>query len=188
MPCERGNVANPVIALCPGYEGIYIVTSEGDVARQLRSQGAAVGLVLKPALDGRGYPCVGLRKGGKQRWEKVHRLVCAAFHGPAPNGRGYVNHKDGDKANNKASNLEWVSAAENAIHAHANGLTRPAVGEQHGKAQAVYRIGHDGSATFFPTIKAACESTPGARRDRVWEAATPGKKLKAHAGYRWRYA
>lgn len=181
-------MVDAVLALCPGYEGLYCVSSDGDVIRQGRARGASVGLTLKPAVDGRGYANVCLWRGGKQKSEKVHRLVCAAFHGPAPTGRGHVNHKNGVKTDNRAANLEWVSAAENAIHAHATGLMNPAKDERHGKAQAVYRIGHDGSATFFPTLKAACEGTPGARRDRIWEAATPGQRLTTHAGYRWRYA
>jgi len=37
----------------------------------------------------------------------VHRLVAEAFLGPAPPGMPDVRHKDGDWANNAATNLEW---------------------------------------------------------------------------------
>jgi len=46
----------------------------------------------------------------------VHRLVCLAFH-PVVDGNHVVNHKDGDKKNNKASNLEWSNPVANRIHA-----------------------------------------------------------------------
>ena len=43
-------------------------------------------------------------------------MVAAAFIGPRPKGY-HINHKDGDKANNCVTNLEYVSPSENAIHA-----------------------------------------------------------------------
>lgn len=44
----------------------------------------------------------------------VHRLVCEAWHGPAPGPKPQCRHLDGDPHNNAASNLRWGSAAENA--------------------------------------------------------------------------
>jgi hypothetical protein len=46
----------------------------------------------------------------------VHKLICMAFYGQCKPGFCYVNHKDGNKLNNKASNLEWVSPSENIYH------------------------------------------------------------------------
>ena len=58
----------------------------------------------------------------------VHRLVALAFLGPpADRSQTQVNHKDLDKSNNAVSNLEWVTAAENRAHFHANAnMTRVA--------------------------------------------------------------
>ena len=52
----------------------------------------------------------------------VHRLVAKAFI-ENPEGLPEVNHKDGNKLNNEASNLEWCSKRQNIRHAINTGLT-----------------------------------------------------------------
>lgn len=44
---------------------------------------------------------------------KVHRLVCEAFHGPAPDGMPLVIHKDENALNNRQENLKWGTQKEN---------------------------------------------------------------------------
>ena len=44
---------------------------------------------------------------------KIHRLVCEAFHGPAPDGKPVVIHLDEDGTNNAPSNLKWGTQKEN---------------------------------------------------------------------------
>lgn len=58
----------------------------------------------------------------------LHRLVAKVFI-PNPNNLPQVNHKDGNRYNNSASNLEWCTCKENIRHCWANGLHM----EQHGE-------------------------------------------------------
>ncbi|OUM00557.1 hypothetical protein A8M77_21050 [Variovorax sp. JS1663] len=61
--------------------------------------------------------------GGTKKMMAVHRLV-AEVHCGNPHGLPEVNHRDGVKAHNAASNLEWVTRAENIQHAVRTGLHR----------------------------------------------------------------
>lgn len=109
-----------------GYEGIYRVSSHGRVLSVARKdlKGRRCGdEFLAGFVDRYGYVTVLLSKGGKKRRHKVHRLVCAAFHGPAPAGRE-VGHADGNRAHNNASNLRWVTRAENVADMMAHGTHR----------------------------------------------------------------
>jgi hypothetical protein len=83
---------------------------------------------LKPiAFDKLGHLKVTLQ-GGKQR--QVHRLVCAAFHGPPPTPRHEAAHLDGDPANCRADNLAWKTRKENAADMVRHGTV--CLGEKHG--------------------------------------------------------
>ena len=62
------------------------------------------------------YKTVRLRKNGKAKTEKVHRLLAKAFI-PNPDKKNCVNHKDANKLNNNLSNLEWCTHQENMRHA-----------------------------------------------------------------------
>ena len=50
-----------------------------------------------------------------------HRIIASIFC-ERETGKDFVNHIDGNKANNDASNLEWVTRSENTLHAYKNGL------------------------------------------------------------------
>lgn len=68
---------------------------------------------LKPLFNRQtGYYYVKLRQNGIRRNFAIHRLVATAFV-DNPKSKPQVNHKDENKKNNCADNLEWVSAWEN---------------------------------------------------------------------------
>jgi len=62
------------------------------------------------------YQMVCYHEGGIRKQFYVHRLVAEAFI-ENPECKKYVNHIDGNPSNNHASNLEWVTNAENISHA-----------------------------------------------------------------------
>lgn len=88
-----------------GHEG-YEVSDMGRVRNR------KTGLVRKLMPNDKGY----LRVQLDGSWLRAHRLVAEAFISN-PQGKPQVNHIDGDKANNRAENLEWVTNVENSRHA-----------------------------------------------------------------------
>lgn len=88
------------------------------------------GRMRKLKTEKNGYTSISLSYNGKSKTYKVHRLVALAFiHNPE--NKPEVNHKDGNKSNNLASNLEWVTVSENTQHAYDNGLAKGRNGETH---------------------------------------------------------
>ncbi len=99
-----------------GYEGLYEVSDLGrirSVARLISYKGTDLtalrrGTLMRGAPDRKGYEHLVLCKKGKQRTVFRSRIVAKAFV-PNPQGFKDVHHKDFDKTNNAANNLEWVT-------------------------------------------------------------------------------
>ena len=89
-----------------------------------------------------GYVIVSLQNKNIRKCFRVHVLVAAAFIGPKP-PRMDVNHIDGNKANNEAGNLEYVTRSENHRHAFRLGLAKSPftgrIGEKHFAAKLTDR-------------------------------------------------
>ena len=101
-----------------GYEGLYQVSNLGRV-KSLTKRYKDVECLKFYEWDG--YKIVGLHKNRQRTAYRVHRLVALAFV-PNEQGKPQVNHINGDKSDNRASNLEWCTGSENMKHAYSNGL------------------------------------------------------------------
>lgn len=79
--------------------------------------------ILSPQLDKNGYEKVQMMSDdGKRHRYSVHRLILENFNPVEGMDKLQVNHKDGNKRNNKLENLEWVTCQENINHAINNNL------------------------------------------------------------------
>lgn len=120
-----------------GYEGYLEVSSEGRVRsvdriilrKDTMTPVFKQGRVLSIQKDRQGYCRIAVSWKGSTNCLKIHRLVAMMFI-PNPENKPQVNHIDGDKSNNKVSNLEWVTNSENQLHAVENGLRIHLKGEE----------------------------------------------------------
>ena len=95
-----------------GFEGVYVVSNLGNVARLRGNQLRYLKACCAGGRTGREYLYVNMSANGKYRSSSVHRLVAEAFckRGPRQND---VDHIDGNKFNNKSSNLRWMTHVGN---------------------------------------------------------------------------
>lgn len=110
------------------YEGLYEVSDYGRVRRvdsyvnsgiRFNKTVCRKGRVLKQNAKKNGYLTVDLSKGNIVKTINVHRLVAEAFLEKDPE-RVVVNHKNCNKHDNRAENLEWCTSFENREHAKAH--------------------------------------------------------------------
>ena len=104
-----------------GYEGLYQVSDTGLIKSLARYKPNHSKLQYIPEkikterVKEQGYSIIDLYKDNKGKTYHVHRLVAEAFV-PNPYNKETVNHIDGNKRNNIATNLEWATAKEQNVH------------------------------------------------------------------------
>lgn len=158
-----------------GYEGLYQVSNLGRVKSKKYNKEK----MLKPYTNSGGYSVVGLRKDGKTKFFRVHRLVAKAFiPNPDPENKTQVNHKNEfDKKNNCVENLEWVTPSENTNYATGNKRRRVKQGKK------VYQYTLDRRLVKIWNSTRECEEG-GFSKSAISEACRTGKH---YYGYRWSY-
>ena len=113
-----------------GFEGYYQVSNMGRikslerwVIRNKKGRLHVKARIIKGCIETRGYSAVTLTNNGKRTYARIHRLVADAFLNN-PFNKPEVNHIDGNKQNNKVSNLEYCTRIENEQHAYKTGLKK----------------------------------------------------------------
>lgn len=144
----------------PGYEGYYQVSSAGRVKSLGRFIQDRYGMkspyripprILKPKTSSNGYQWVNLSVQGIARPCRIHRMVAELFV-PNPDRLPTVNHKNEDKSDNRAENLEWCTQAYN--NAYGTRTERSQMSQK--QRRSVMMIAMDGKVLrTFPTLTAA---------------------------------
>lgn len=160
-----------------GYEGLYEVSNFGRVRNAAKAH-CARGGILKPMADAAGYCRINVYKSGKMAHKLVHRIVAESFV-ENPHNKFEVNHKDGNKANNDAANLEWVTPKENVKHSIENGL------RSNRTPVDMYTTSGDFVQTFASLSDAA--NAVGAKVHNISRCCSGRKGYKTACGYVWKY-
>ena len=95
---------------------MYAVNELGEVYSLRKNR------TISPKVNHDGYLRVQLWSANQCEFVAIHRLIAETFL-PNPDNKPFVNHIDGDKANNTVENLEWCTQKENIAHAWKNGLS-----------------------------------------------------------------
>ena len=107
--------------------GMYEVSNLGRIRNSQTKH------IMSLCPSEKGYMMVTVRcDDGKTKTMKFHRIVATMFVPGYSEINCEVNHIDGDKSNNRAENLEWVSHTYNIHHAYDHNLIPKIFGERHG--------------------------------------------------------
>lgn len=166
----------------------YLVSDEGYVlSKRFKNR------PLKPSKNPNGYWIVNLMVNGKRIGVAVHTLVARAFCPGYKKGLT-ANHKDGNKDNNKAENLEWITGYENIQHA-IHVLKKDRKGINNPNSKQVHMIDKKTNKTiksFDSCMDAAnfLEPFSDIKRLRIVEnniSRVACGKRKSYIGYIWQY-
>ena len=169
-----------------GYSDLYMISDHGRVMRIgqdiTRKDGAQVYYptrLLKPRKNSAGYLRVQLCRNGRPKWFFIHRLVAEAFCGGYFEG-AEVNHKDENKENNHAMNLEWCTPSYNCSYGSKPEATRRA----HSKMVVQYSLSGE-RLRYFPSTHSAARET-GCNQGHI--ASVCNGRRETTGGYIWKYA
>lgn len=167
----------------PGYT-LYRASDNGHI------WSCRKGSFLAERTRSDGYRQVTLCENGSRKQEYVHRLVAKAFvH--QPDGFTVVNHKNEDRGDNSAENLEWCTYVYNNNYGTCKEKQRETVGIENLRELARSaakkrrrRVRDIDSGKEYESIAAACADT-GARHGNIVLACQG--RIKTCVGRRWEY-
>ena len=148
----------------PGYEGLYQASNLGRIKSlsifyhsgfENRAIKERPERIVSSSYNWGGYERVCLANGKKRKSFLVHRLVAITFL-KKPVGLDFINHKNGNKKDNRLENLEWCNRSQNIRHAIEIGLKPTAKGADSKLAKKVYQVDENGNIIKeFPSCKTA---------------------------------
>jgi hypothetical protein len=173
---------------CPSFEKYYDISNYGNV-RSYHVHGGKYDRCIKPSpltiqySPQYEYLWVALSRGiGVVKSKTLHVLVAKAFV-PNPHNRKHAHHKDNDKTNPVAWNLEWVTPGQNQEYAYSDGHRKRPNGELNGRSKLnakevieIFRAdeNHYKLASLYEVSVAVIHSI---KNGRLWSSVT-GKKYK----------
>jgi hypothetical protein len=143
------------------YEGLYQVSNFGNIKSLERMVGCNGGfkkineVLCKTKEYKNGYKMISLSKFSKSKTMLIHRLAAIAFI-DNKGSNNVVNHKDGDRLNNRVDNLEWCSVRYNVTHSFRN----------------KQRSSNYTGVNFTPRMK-----------NKPWRCSLTDNKKRVHLGY-----
>lgn len=163
----------PIIIDGWDFTGYYEVSNYGNIrslSREVKRAGnkgnlTLEGQILKANITPKGYCRIQLSKNDRKRAFMVHRLVANAFL-ENPENKPSVNHKNGDKQDNRVTNLEWMTYSENEQHSYDNELR---------KSSIKYAV----TCTTLDITTLGCEKMAKELRKHGYEKASPAGVWKA---------
>lgn len=189
------DIKNEIWKDIAGYNGYYQISNYGRVKRKgyhyIDKYGHKKGRgekILSQLKNKSGYMLINLSKESISKHLYVHRLVACAFITNKDN-KLQVNHKNGNKSDNRVSNLEWSTRSENMKHAYATGLNIPnksqlgKIGILSARGKPIFQF--DNSMNFIKEFHTAKEAATfiGCHPTLITRCAN--KKYKFAKGYIW---
>ena len=164
----------------------YYVTDTGDIySRNYRKTGRIKRIL--PNKKRTGYLEICLSKNNKGFYKLVHRLVAKTFI-PNPENKPEVNHKNGNKTDNRVENLEWCTKSENVKHSfdvlNKKNPMLGRLGKNNPIVRTVLQIKNNIVVNeFYGTLEAS--RITGIAHQSIWACCKRARK--SAGGFQWRY-
>ena len=162
-----------------GTGGKYVANESGEIASNIKGI-----RILKQCVGPDGYARVSI---GKKKL-LAHRIIADIFI-PNPESKRTVNHINGDKADNRASNLEWATYSENHRHSFdklgRKGGWYGKSGSLHHSSRKTVQLDMQGSAIAVYGSASEASRKTGIARQNICKCCNGDRNYAG--GYRWAF-
>ena len=156
----------------------YEVSNLGNI------RNTKTGVILNPGISGNGYKQVSIKMIETNKFKKqyVHRLVAQFWvKNDDVEHKKEVNHKNLDRTDNRAENLEWLTSSENQKHKYKNNSNYKT------SNRSVIQMDLNGNEiTTYPSIAAAAKAL-GVTRQGIDKIVHGNPTRKTAHGFLWKF-